>query len=265
MRKLVDFYYFSGTGNTLLIVKAMKKTFEEKGVEVRLRRIEKNPVIDSDSDIIGLAFPVAVQGTYPFVWNFIKSLPPSYGKKIFMVDTMESFSGGVIGPMKKIVKRKGYRPIGALEIRMPSNLLNKKIDMDENSLKIKSGIEKAEKYAEKLLSGQTEWKRVPVISDFMSIFSKSKILWRLFRKLFKMKSDKDKCTKCGLCEKLCPVDNVTVENLVHFDNSCVFCIRCVSFCPAEAISIEGFGKQIEFKRYRSVKVSELLEDYDEEN
>lgn len=265
MKKIIDFYYFSGTGNTLLIVKAMKKSFEEKGAEVRLRRIEKNPVIEPDSDLIGLAFPVAAQGTYPFVWDFVKSLPPSDGKKIFMVDTLESFSGGVVGPMKKIVKRKGYHPIGSLEVKMPSNLLNKKIDKDKNDLKIDNGIKIAKEYAEKLLSNQTEWKRIAVISDFMSIFSKSKILWWLFRKLFKMKSDEDKCTKCGLCEELCPVNNVTVENLVRFDNSCVFCMRCVSFCPTEAISIEGFGKQIEFKRYRAVKASELLKDYDEEN
>jgi hypothetical protein len=31
----VDFYFFSGTGNTLIVVKKMQETFQEKGILVK--------------------------------------------------------------------------------------------------------------------------------------------------------------------------------------------------------------------------------------
>ena len=74
--KNIDFYYFSGTGNTFLIVKKMKQAFEKNDIKVNLYRLEKTKPKDVDlNNTIGLGFPVAEQGTYPFVWDFVKSLP----------------------------------------------------------------------------------------------------------------------------------------------------------------------------------------------
>ncbi len=93
LKRTIDFYYFSGTGNTLLIVKKMKEVFEKKSIQVNLFHLEKcNPTKNNISNTIGLAFPVAEQGTYPFVWDFIRAMPNT---KVFMVDTMLAFSVGV--------------------------------------------------------------------------------------------------------------------------------------------------------------------------
>ena len=37
----IDFFYYSGTGNTLLVVKEMAKVFSEKGINVTLHKIEQ--------------------------------------------------------------------------------------------------------------------------------------------------------------------------------------------------------------------------------
>ena len=69
----IDFYYFSGTGNTLLVVKKMAETFEKNGINVNLHKIEESNTEDVNLEhTIGIAFPVAVLSTYPFVWEFIK-------------------------------------------------------------------------------------------------------------------------------------------------------------------------------------------------
>ena len=69
-------YYFSGTGNTLLVVKKMQEVFEQHGSTVHLYRIETaDPNTINVQHTIGLGFPVAEQGTYPFVWDFIRSFP----------------------------------------------------------------------------------------------------------------------------------------------------------------------------------------------
>ena len=46
------------------------------------------------------------------------------------------------------------------------------------------------------------------------------------------------CRGCGLCARLCPVDNVELcAGRAHFGEGCVLCLRCLHACPQEAIQI----------------------------
>lgn len=79
----------------------MRDVFTAKGLNVNLFHLEKSdPQKTNLSHTIGLAFPVAVQSTYPFVWQFIRNLPEAKGTPVFMVDTLAGFSGGIVGPLK---------------------------------------------------------------------------------------------------------------------------------------------------------------------
>lgn len=257
----IDFYYFSGTGNTLLIVKKMQEVFEQHGSTVHLYRIETaDPNTINVQHAIGLGFPVAEQGTYPFVWDFIRSLPASNGTPIFMVDTLMAFSGGIVGPLKKILTQKGYNTIGAKEIIMPNNLFPKKSYDTKNEAKVKRGLEQAEHYANAILRGRSSWRRVPILSDFMGIFSQAPWAWNFLRRGYHLEADREKCVKCGLCAKLCPVENIELDEYPEYKDACVICMRCVSFCPKQAIyaSKVHFSSKREYTSYRAVKSSELL-------
>ena len=71
--KAVDFYLFSGTGNTLLVVQAMREVLGGRGWVTRCFRMGKvSPSDVSLGRTLGLAFPVAEQSTYPLVWDFCK-------------------------------------------------------------------------------------------------------------------------------------------------------------------------------------------------
>jgi Fe-S-cluster-containing hydrogenase component 2 len=51
--------------------------------------------------------------------------------------------------------------------------------------------------------------------------------------------DSKKCTGCGLCVDVCPVEAISMENKkakVDADK-CVDCGQCVEQCPSEAISM----------------------------
>ena len=256
----IDFYYFSGTGNTLLVVQKMKEVFERHGTPVNLHRIETTDPKDVNTEhAIGLGFPVAEQGTYPFVWEFIHALPPAQDTPIFMVDTMFFCSGGIVGPVKKIVSAKGYNPVGAREIMMPNNFFPKAAYEEKNRIKITRGLEQAEHYAEHIVAGTSHWGRIPGLSDVMGMFSRSKRTWDFLRKGYCFSIDLEKCSQCGMCTKLCPVDNIVMNEYPEYGKTCFICMHCIAFCPKEAI----FASKVHFRKkpyhlYRAVRANEVL-------
>ena len=263
--------YFSGTGNTLLVVKKMKEVFEKQSITVNLYRIEKTQAKDlSIHTMIGLAFPVACQGTYQFVWDFFKELPWTEGTPVFMVDTLAAFSGGVVGPLKKIMRNKGYNPIGAREILMPSNFFTssagarlgkyvsfrRKISDDE---KIKKGLTEAARYAYDIVQGQATWGRIPIVSDILSIASQSGKSFHSCRKWVPLTVDRALCTKCGLCKELCPVGNIEMNEFPHVLDRCQLCMRCIAFCPAGAMCGAKVTDKAQRSHYKpAVSVNEIL-------
>jgi len=50
--------------------------------------------------------------------------------------------------------------------------------------------------------------------------------------------DGEKCTGCGTCVEVCPVEALKVENekAVVDEEACIDCGTCIEECPEEAIS-----------------------------
>lgn len=250
-----DIFYFSGTGNTFLVMQKIKKVLEEKGVDVDTWKIEEtDPNRSRDGRTIGLMFPVAVHTTYPFVWNFIKNLPDSTGEDVFMVSTLAGSNSRVEKAVGKKLKKKGYNLLASTEITMPSNFF---IDINEevsNEKLMSEGLSEAEEYAEKLVNGEESWNTSFRWSDFVSALSKTKTMWWLLRKIYRFRVDENGCNRCGLCERLCPIDNIRIEEHAEFNGNCEKCMRCISFCPNDAIKTNK-----DFEPYSAVDPSRLLQ------
>lgn len=51
--------------------------------------------------------------------------------------------------------------------------------------------------------------------------------------------DESKCTGCGICSEVCPVEAITVDQVAKIDAAtCIDCGSCVDECPNDAISME---------------------------
>ena len=53
--------------------------------------------------------------------------------------------------------------------------------------------------------------------------------------------DKEKCTGCGTCRDVCPVDVFEIENgksIVKNPDECIQCQACVASCPEKAITLK---------------------------
>jgi len=254
LKDYIDIYYFSGTGNTLVITQEVAKVLCEHGKTVSLLPIEtSDPTKINIEHSIGFAFPVAIFATYPFVWEFFEKLPQGRGTVAFMLDTLAGFSGGIVSPLKKLLCKKHYIPLGAKEFIMPSNY-GKIAPNEKNEAKKERALKKAKQYAESLLAGKTNWRYIPILPALIHQLSKLKIAWRKMGGQITI--DQTRCTKCGLCAKLCPVKNITIEEgaFPKKGDRCYSCMRCVAFCPANAILFRG--KQ---NRYRAVKCEAFLE------
>jgi ferredoxin len=50
--------------------------------------------------------------------------------------------------------------------------------------------------------------------------------------------NEDKCTGCGNCKEVCPVEAITVESKAQIqEDVCIECGACVEECPEEALSL----------------------------
>jgi len=50
--------------------------------------------------------------------------------------------------------------------------------------------------------------------------------------------DPEKCTSCGICAEVCPVDAITVAGIPEFqDQSCIQCFCCIELCPNGALGV----------------------------
>ena len=279
----VDIYWFSGTGNTLLVAREMSSAFAEAGVDVALSRMETtDPAAVRPDRTIGIACPVACQGTYPLVWSFVEGLPPVDGAGAFLVDTLAGRSGGIVGPMRRIVERKGYTPLGAREIIMPSNLfcrkpkdartrrsagevaqdammpsdaLCKPVEDERDVRKRQEGLAAARRFAADLMAGTADWAPWSVSQGMLRWTSTCAPTRWLLHRMIRLRADEGACTRCGLCARLCPVGNITVDDAPPvFADKCQACMRCFSFCPTGAIRI---GKR-DLGRYRAVEAADLL-------
>ena len=83
--------------------------------------------------------------------------------------------------------------------------------------------------------------RVCPMGGFMALFSKQSMVW--------LRKDPNKCTKCRICLRVCPVEHDKVyEDMESVDvggEDCTLCGRCIEFCPEnDCLSLNVGPKRI---------------------
>lgn len=238
----VELFVFTGTGNSLLVAQAVGEVLRQEGLEVRLRSMDDPaPETLPEEAAVGLAFPVACFSTYPTVWRFLRSLPPGEGREVFMLGTNGGAPGGMQGPLRRVLRERGYKTVAARFFVMPGNYNNRTMPIGRNAARVEKALLEARFFAYDLLQGRTHWSGgIPLLSGLIYRLGQTRKPWNAFYKWFPISADREKCTRCGRCAQDCPEKAIEMngDGYPTIDGKiCESCQRCVGFCPTGALHV----------------------------
>jgi MinD superfamily P-loop ATPase len=70
----------------------------------------------------------------------------------------------------------------------------------------------------------------------------------------------EKCTGCGTCAKVCPVNNIKiVDKRPEFQHKCEMCFACDEWCPSNAIHHWSRSEGVKY-HHPDVSISDMIKD-----
>ena len=282
----MEIYYFSGTGNSLAVAKAIAK--ETKGTVISIASVLEKGCFQSDADTIGIVFPcylAQLVGVPLIIRKFIQNFINIHSKYIFAVCTcggLESFNAlPTLKILRKLIQSRGGNLSGEFSIRLPMNNLNYYFFQSHNHEAMFKKSKKKIKRIGQYVNNKKKSKFQLVTSLFHRLITPmNKSLGKLYIDFLKEKSkeqhdtilnyqemipltDKsifvdDKCNGCGICEKVCPVTNIQIiKKKPVWQHHCEMCMACVEWCPIKAIHHWNI---VEGRKYHhpEISLSEML-------
>jgi Pyruvate/2-oxoacid:ferredoxin oxidoreductase delta subunit/flavodoxin len=236
--------YFSGTGNTKHCVERFVKLYDNKGGSVSIESPDALSLAAAH-DMIVLGYPVYYSNTPKIMRDFLIENGAGFAQKqVFIIATMGLWSGDGAGCAARLLRKQGAAVMGGLHLKMPDCIGDVKLlkkTPEANRRIISAAEEKIASAVKRLKAG------VPPKNGLGSLYQAAGLLgqrlWFYGQTAeYKKKPDvdKDKCTGCGVCVKLCPMKNLAVKDGKAVSSGrCTLCYRCFSHCPQKALTILG--------------------------
>ena len=220
-------FCFSGTGNSYWIAKEIGKYFSVKP-ELITRFSEPSTIVAEDEQI-GIIAPVYLNDIPCVMKEFLLRL--SFGSSTpYIFSVLSSGSGK---------NKNGFQNISialaqhhaqlslAHDIMMPSSF-QERADMD-------MVLGEAPKKVAQICKAIDEKQRNYTLKGRTVLPKNFTKLSFLYKSLTHM-TVTDQCNGCGLCSKLCPTNNIVIENskAIH-GNNCIACVACAGWCLKHAV------------------------------
>lgn len=263
----VKVFYFSGTGNSYIVGKTIARRLCAELLSIP--KAMKNEKLEIDAESIGIVFPSYIApllGVPRIVERFIKRINSIASKRVFAICTCGGYEWVNALPslrkLKQIIESCGGILSEEYSVRLPMNNL----DYDhipipivrESEIIINKSKKKIEQICKRITSNKgTKYKLAKrlfnlVMLPLYKMMHKSIIddlrekakeptgstlqYFELVPLTDKSITVDNKCTACGICTRICPVQNIKlVDKRPEFMNKCEMCFACDEWCPSNAI------------------------------
>ena len=234
-------FYFTGTGNTRWVSQLLA---EATGDELRFIPDELGKTEDyrlKDGERLGFCFPTHGWQPPHIVREFIRRVTFEHVSYCYVLTTCGDNMGYAMRIFEKELRRKGLHTDARFAIVMPeSNACFSFLHLDTDE-KARQKVETARQRMTHICKVITERQQgVEELIKGAIPFTFTYIIGGYYNKHLitdkKFWVDKDTCIQCGLCQKLCPVDDIKGTPPVWLHNErCTNCLACYHHCPAHAI------------------------------
>jgi Pyruvate/2-oxoacid:ferredoxin oxidoreductase delta subunit len=258
-------FYFTGTGNSLAIARQLAESLGD--TEIAPMASMPNGYTASDEERIGLVFPVFGWGMPRMAEQFARGLKAGTNQHVFAITTCGGTAGNTLIQLRKVlasngtILNAGYIVSGDFLITLdPSNVLPIIKFMTWLGRNHKPCIA-SERLPELARAISERTANNPETSN-ASVNVIGSMMYRLAISTFKT-GDKsfaasEKCNSCGVCTKVCPRENVTLEDgKPTWHHDCEMCNACIAWCPQKAITLGG-ALPTNPPHHASVSLSEAL-------
>ena len=258
---MTTIYYMSATGNSLQAAKHIRERLERDGQEVwlvpmdtALRTGELRPEGD-----VGLVMPLHFFGVPLLAEAFLAQLELAQAGYVFAVLTSgwHYMSSAVQELTELVAARRGQLAaafyVDLVSVYLPLGPIPPAAKL---AAKLGRGGQRLAAVAEKIAARRPEKD-----SEYLSWLSR-----RIHshvragrQKLDKDFTVSDACIHCGLCEQICPVENIRLtEGHPAWQHHCTQCLACLHVCPQQAIDFGTKTRGLQRYRHPEVTVPELL-------
>jgi ferredoxin len=214
-------------------------------------------------DDVILAYPVYFSDLPQIVREFIcKNSANFRGKNVFIIATMEIFSGDGAGCAARILGRAGAKITGGTHVKMPAFILDVAIFSylaQKNERLINDANAKLQRVARASAAGNPPQEGLGTLCRIAGLLGQ-----RLWMKIWdktpfarrKPSLDTSRCNGCGECAKFCPMQNIKIAHgKARFGKRCTLCYRCVNKCRQKAITI--LGKAVNLEKSVAAKFKDI--------
>jgi len=234
-------FYFSGTGNSRYVAEHLSEILQVSAVSIpdAIKDCNADAVTD---DAVGIVSPVYFYGLPTIVSDFISRKEFNAGK-IFSVLTYGTTPGNASSVLKKEFAKKGIEVRHTFTIKMPENYTPLfRIPDEEERNRLFTNAETYMGRIPELLRTDGYHEKKSIAAPIMTAVAYPFYEYGRTTKKFKVTNE---CTGCSLCERICPVNVISVKDgrPQWTADKCIKCLACIHRCPSQAIRIGGSHKR----------------------
>ncbi len=269
-----DIVYFSPAGSTRKVAQSIEKELSDlmlDGVLWDLSADDDLSQLFSRAGKCGSDYclfvgsPVYVSHPAPAVTDFLQRMPRSLGAAAVPFVTWGGVTSGVaLYDMGKMLQEKGFRLAAAAKIlalhsmmRDAKSRLGEGHPDGEDEKMIRNLVEAVNTRIKNEKDASLSLEDLAYQPDEIHAQAQQMNLSVAKAHMPVRKVDGDRCTECGICKEVCPVDALTLSPFPEFRENCIFCFNCVMDCPEDAI-VADLSQLHQRLRKRAEQISERL-------